>query len=334
MGDSNTISVPPSTRVLDISQEIVILAFDLAGEEVKDVPGRLIQMLHDVNLQKEIKEFLNDYSTKLLQQNGTSKQMTAKDAGNLALKGLQGQGQKLGKEVLRNLADQVQGTQEFEDLKEQLKALGEEFTDQPIGVWFTDTKAYVIAAGVLITGGAAVFATYSAAKKFGVATVLSKLEGQSVSMKMFGSLDLGAQIAKVDKSKGIVDFKVTGTKDWKPLTFSIEVIGHASLKDLTRVEGAGVNAKIAMQVSKNVQLEVKGGADKLDFSKGRVVADLEAILKIKPDTDQPFSVNIGAGIRGGNGRRPEESFSFNIEIPLGGSGGSKYDYLVGKGLDR
>jgi len=335
MGDNNDAKppVPPVTQALDISHEIIVLGFDLVGKEVSDVPSRLIQLLHDVNLKKEIEGFLNDYAAKLLaEQNGSSKPMTEKDAGNLALKSLQKQGQKVGQEVLKSLADQVQGTQEFQDLKDDLEKLKKEFGDQPIGVWFTDGRVYLIAAGVLLAAGGAVFATYSEVKKIGLPAVLSKIEGQSVKFKAFGSLDLGAQVAKVDTSKGIVDFKFTGTKDWKPLVFSLEVVGHATT-DLKRVEGAGVNAKVTVQVSENVQLELKGGVDKQDFHKGSVAADLGAALRIKPDAHQPFSLSLVADLKD-SGRRPEASFGINLEFSIGGSGQSKYDYLMGKGFER
>lgn len=335
MGDNNDAKppAPPVTQALDISHEIIILAFDLVGKEVKDAPSKLMQLLQDVNLKKEIEGCLNDYAAKLLaQQNTAPKPMTAKDAGNLALKSLQKQGQKIGQEALKNLADQVQGTQEFQDLKEDLEKLKKEFADQPIGVWFTDARVYLIAAGVLLSAGAAVFATYSEVKKIGVPALLSKIEGQSIKMKVFGSLDLEAQLAKVDKTKDVADFKFTGTKDWKPLLFSLEVVGHAK-SDLKRMEGVGVNGKITLQVSENVQVEVKGGVDKQDFHKGAVTADIGATLKIKPSKDQPFTVGIMADLKE-SGRRPEASFGLNIEFSFGGSGQSKYDYLMSKGFDR
>lgn len=337
MGDNNDAKQPaqqPVTQALDISHEIIVLGFDLIGKEVQDPASRLMQLLQDIKLKKEIEEFLNDYSAKLLaQQNSTSKPMTAKDAGNLALKSLEKQGQKIGGEMAKNLADQVQGTQEFQDLKEDLEKLKKEFADQPIGVWFSDTRVYLIAAGVLLSAGAAVFATYSEVKKIGVPALLSKIEGQSVKFKLFGSLDLGAQIAKVDTSKGIADFRFTGTKNWKPLMFTMEVVGHAA-SDLKKLEGGGVDGKVTLQVSQNVQVDLKAGIDKQDFRKGSAAVDLGASLRIKPDPKQPFSVGIMADLKESGRGRPEAAFGLNIEFNFGGSGPSKYDYLMGKGFER
>src|SRR5205085_10900506 len=141
-------------------------------------------------------------------------------------------------------------------------------------------------------------------KKIGMPTVLSALEGKTVSVKPFGSLELGTGIAKVDQKAGIVDLKITGTKEWHSIKLTLDVVGHARMNNLTRIEGAAADATVAIAFDKNIKLNLTAGANMPKFDQKPVLYDLEAKLEISPDKGN-FGLGIGAVLKGEGGKRPD-----------------------------
>jgi hypothetical protein len=304
MGDNQVPHAPPTDAVLDASYETIVLTLDLVGTEISKIPSQLTQAVQDLKFQQEVENFLNEYAKKLLQQKSTGNALAPADAGKIALTIAQAQGKKMGQKIGTDILDQIENSSKVAELKAKLQELGKDITDQPVGVWFTDSKAYIIATGLLINGVALVFATSYGVRKVGMPAILSALEGQTLKVKPFGSLELGTGIAKVDRTSGVVDLKITGTQDWKSIKVTIDVVGHSSIKDLSRVQGGAVETTVSVPVNKNVALGFKGSVDKPKSDQKSIIYDLEADLKISPDKGS-YSLGISAFVKGDGAKRPD-----------------------------
>jgi hypothetical protein len=313
MGDNKDPHAPPTTAVLDASYETIILTLDLVGTEVTRIPSRLTQAVQDLKFQQEIENFLNEYAKKLLQQKSTGKALTPSDAGKIALTLVEAQGKKVGQEIGTDILNQIANSSRAVELKAKLQELAKDITDQPVGAWFTDAKAYIIATGLLLNGVAVVFATSYGVRKVGMPAVLSALEGHTFKVKPFGSLELSTGIAKVDRTSGVVDLKITGTEDWKSIKVTIDVVGHSSVKNLSRVQGGAVEATVSVPVNKNVKLDLKGGVDMPKFDQKSIVYDLEAQLKVSPEKGN-YSLGISAFVKGDGGRRADFGGTLDFKI--------------------
>jgi len=318
----------PSDELLDISYDTLILALDIVKREALDpdrLANRVLMALQGQNFKKDIEDFLTDFSRSTLQQNSTSKVLNSSTVEKLVVASAEKEGKKIAQDVGKDILKQIENTQQVQDLKENLKKLGKEFTEQPIGVWLTDTKVYIIAAGVLVSGAAIVYVTSFAAKKVGVPTFLTALEGQMVKFKAFGKIDVSAGLAKVDKTAGVVDYKLTGTRKWEYLTVSLDGMAHASMKERAKVEGVGAKATITIPVEKNVKLNLTGGLDKPQINERSILYDIHAQLEITPENkgneNLGIKLKVDAYVKGdgAGGKRPEAGIGLNLEIPWGGA---------------
>jgi hypothetical protein len=106
----------PQTDLGDALSQVVIVAFDLAGNEAKNLPGLLSNSLQSDSVQQAIREGMQTFAMKKV-ASGTTEVTDAETKELLALL------EKVGGKVADGISDEIKKSPQYKRLEDKIKAL-------------------------------------------------------------------------------------------------------------------------------------------------------------------------------------------------------------------
>src|SRR3954464_12794962 len=136
------------TDLGDALTQVVIVAFDLAGKEAKNLDTLLNNSLQSEPVQQAIREGLGQFALKKVASGSSA----VSDAEAKELLGILA---KLGDKAGDNVADQIKKTPEYKRLESKIDALQKALSTSPMGVWVDHNQGLVLVVGIGVAFGSA-----------------------------------------------------------------------------------------------------------------------------------------------------------------------------------
>jgi hypothetical protein len=221
-------NVCPKDKPFEALQKIVVFAFNVAEENILNLPENLEKTLNSEQVRQAM-------STTLTMLALTGKSNTGKPDENkkLAEALLTKAGQAAGKEFL----EQLKKTPEVQELQQCVKDFESALKSTPAGVWVDKHQkvVYVVGAILLVGGAAALFVSKvdNPLLNFG----LDQLKGTSVDVYKVGKLTLSGQVIEFNPAAQNLGLGLIATEKWEKVTAKLQIGVVASAADKPKTNG-------------------------------------------------------------------------------------------------
>jgi hypothetical protein len=223
----------PQTDLGDAVSQVVIVAFDLAGKEMQQLPKLLNDSLQSEAVQKAIREGLQAFAMKKVASGST----VVSDEEAKELLGLL---EKVGGKAGDQIAEQVKKSAQYKRLEEKIKALEKTLASSPMGVWIDKEKGLLVVVGIGIAFGsaAALFLTKTGGPV--VDLPIGLLKEKPMQIFKVGGFTMKGQLLEFKPDKQILGAGIIATQKWEKieLTFKIGVI--AAGEHVKEIKGQAV----------------------------------------------------------------------------------------------
>ncbi|MBC8167866.1 MAG: hypothetical protein H7Y20_18610 [Bryobacteraceae bacterium] len=299
----------PKTDLGDAISQVVVVAFDFAGEQVKNLPELLNAKLQSPDVQKSIREGLQTFALKKI-ASGTSK-VTDEEAKELIKLG-----ETVGGKIGDGVAEQIKKSGEYKRLEEKLKGLEKTLQCSPMGVFIDENKALVFVVGIGVAFGTAAVLFLTKTGGPVIDLPIGLLKEKPVQIFKVGGFTLKGQLLDFKPDKQILGAGVVVIQQWKKvdLTFKIGVIAAGT--DVTEVKGQAIVKSTDFSVTvdgeyKPLEKKINIGLG-LGFESSTLPGPLKISVGALIDDGQLTSGTLKASMKAGPG-----------VIELGGSASGK-----------
>ncbi len=222
---------PQSESVVDAASDTIVLAFDLVGSQIANMPDELTKSLQSASVQAAIKSTLMTFALNK-QKSGTTT-ISDQEATQLANALFSNVGGKVADSVL----EQLKKTPEYQKLEQSLKNFEQALKTSPLGVWVDRNQGilYVVGAGLVIGGAAALYVTKTGGMV--VNLPVSQLTGKPVKIFKVGRFTLSGQLLNFQPDTQTVGGALTGAEKWDRLQISVQLGVVATGSDVKQVNG-------------------------------------------------------------------------------------------------
>jgi hypothetical protein len=229
MGDQQC----PKTDLGDALDQVVIVAFDLAGQSVRDLPSLLSTSLQSEPVQKAIREGLQTFALKKVASGST----TISDSEAKELIAL---GEKVGGKLGDGVSDEIKKSSEYKRLESKVKSLENALKCSPMGVWVDQHQGLVFLVGLGVAFGSAAVLYLTKTGGPVVDLPIGLLKEKPVQIFKVGKFTLKGQLLEFKPDKQLLGAGVVATQKWEKmdLTFKIGVIAAGT--EVKEVKGQAV----------------------------------------------------------------------------------------------
>jgi len=234
MADSSAAVATQS--VGDATTQVVVIAFDLVGQEVGNFPSLLEKSLNDKRVQDAIRSALDTFMLKRMTSGKGTQDMTSKDAQDLLSAIAGSAGGKIGDAALA----QIKNSPEYKRLEKAIADFQLAVKTSPMGVWVDHNSKMVFVTGLaLAIGGAAVL---YATKTGGLVTdvVASQIKGKPFQIFKAGSFTFSGQILAFQPDKQTLGAGVVATEKWESVQVTVSMGIIAAGETVQQVNGSVV----------------------------------------------------------------------------------------------
>jgi len=253
----------------DATTQVLVLAFDLIGQQTGNLPTLLQNSLSDKSVKDAIQSTLDAFVLKRMAAGTSMDNLTPKDAQDLLTAIAGAAGGKLGDAALQ----QIKNSSEYKKLEKAVADFEAAAKACPMGVWIDKNSAMIFVTGVVLAiGGVAVlYATKTGGSALNLA--ISQIKNKPFQVFKVGKFTLQGQMLAFQPDKQTLGAGVVATEKWQQLQVSV---------------GLGVIAAgpQVQQVNGQIVLKTK------DVSIGLTATDSPATKKI--DLGLSFGFNQGA----------------------------------------
>lgn len=220
----------PKTDLGDATSQVVIVAFDLAGSQAKNLPHLLNESIQSAPVQQAIREGLQDFAIKKVASGTTA----VSDAEAKELLGLL---EKVGGKIGDNISEEVKKTPEFKRLEDKLKALEKTLACSPMGVWVDKNKGLLLVVGIGVAFGsaAALFLTKTGGPV--VDLPIGLLKEKPFQFFKVGGFTMKGQLLEFKPDKQILGAGLLATQTWEKIELSFKIGVVATGEHVKEVNG-------------------------------------------------------------------------------------------------
>lgn len=292
-------NIPP-TPLGDAATQMVVLAFDLLGEEVVNLPSLLQKSLSDKKVQDAIESALDSFMLKRMTSGAGLHDLTPKDANDLLTAIANSASGKLGDAAL----NQIKNSPEYKRLEKAFAEFQSAAKATPMGVWVDKNSAVVYVTGIalVIAGAAVLYAT-----KTGGAlnnAVISQVKDKPIQVFKIGNFSLKGELLAFQPETRNLGVGAIATEKWQGLQVSFTVGAIAANTTVQQVNGA-----LAVKVNEvNVTLSATDNLAKKTANLGLSLGFDDGPLK-------PLKVGVGVVITGG--KATGGTLDASMKIPMG-----------------
>jgi hypothetical protein len=274
----------PSKPLGEATTQVVVLAFDLVGQQAANFPNLLQNSLLDKNVQDAIQSALDAFILKRMAAGTGMNNPTAKDAQDLLSALASSAGGKLGDAALK----QIKATPEFKKLEKAVSDFETAANASPMGVWVDKNSGMLFVTGIaLVIGGAAVL---YATKTGGTVTnaLVGQIKNKPFQIFKVGTFTLQGQLLAFQPDKQTLGAGVVATEKWQQLQVSVSLGVIAAGAQVQQING-----QVVLQTH-----DVKVGVTASDSPANKTV-NLGLSLGFESGSLKPLKVGIGAVVTGG-----------------------------------
>jgi hypothetical protein len=273
----------PTQNVDDAAAQVVVLAFDLVGQELANLPTLLQNTMQDPKVKEAISSTLTTFISQRAATGSGTANMSAKDATDL-LKALQS---AAGPRLTDAATQQIKNTPEYKKLEQAFKNFETAAKTSPMGVWVDRNQGILIVVGLaLVVGGsAALYVTKTGSGAIDFA--FSQVVGKPLQIFRVGTLTLQGQALAFQPGTRTLGGGLIITNKWDKIDVSLKVGVVAAGPQVQKVEGAVVvktpDAKVSVtgtgdpsqkKYNFGLSLEVeRGPAANLKIGVGAIITD-------------------------------------------------------------
>lgn len=223
----------PQTDLGDALSQVVIVAFDVAGQQAANFPSLLNESLQSAAVQQAIREGLQTFALKKV-ASGTSAVSDAEAKELLTLL------EKVGGKVGDAAADQVKKSSEYKRLEEKIKGLEKTLACSPMGVWVDNNKGLVLVVGIGVAFGSAAALYLTKTGGPVVDLPISLLKEKPMQFFKVGGFTLKGQLLEFKPDKQILGAGLLATQKWEKVELSFKIGVIAAGEHVKEVNGQAV----------------------------------------------------------------------------------------------
>jgi hypothetical protein len=223
----------PQTDLGDALSQVVIVAFDFAGTETKNLPALLSNSLQSESVQQAIREGMQTFAMKKV-ASGTTE---VTDAETKELLGLL---EKVGGKVGDQISDEIKKSSQYKRLEDKIKALEKTLSCSPMGVWVDNNKGLVLVVGIGVAFGsaAALFLTKTGGPV--VDLPIGLLKEKPFQLFKVGGFTMKGQLLEFKPDKQVLGAGILATQKWEKVELSFKIGIIASGEHVKEVNGQAV----------------------------------------------------------------------------------------------
>jgi hypothetical protein len=268
----------------EATTQVVVLAFELLGQQTADLPNLLQKSLSDKTVQDAIQSALDTFMLNRMASGAGPSDLTAKDAQDLLNGIANSAGGKLGDAAL----NQIKNTPEYKKLEKAIADFQAAAKTAPMGVWLDNNSGIIFVTGIAlaISGVAVLYAT-----KTGGAVndaIVGQIKGKPIQVLKVGKFTLQGQLLAFQPDKQTLGAGVIATEKWQGLQVSVSMGVIAAGTTVQQVNGAVV---------------LKSGDVSLGFNATDALANKRINLGLTLGFDngplKPLKVGLGAVVTDG-----------------------------------
>jgi hypothetical protein len=273
----------PATNLDDATTQVIVLAFDLVGQQAANLPTLVERSLSDKKVQDAIESTLETFALKHNTAIMTNS-LTPKDAQDLMSAIISSTGGKAGDAALT----QIKNSSAYKSLEKAVQDFQAAAKTTPMGVWVDKSQGVLFVTGVaLVVGGAAaLFATKTGGTV--VNAVVGQIKNKPIQVFKVGKFTMQGQLLQFQPDKRQLGLGVIATEKWQQLQVSV---------------GFGVVATGSQVQQVSGQVIVKSGDISVTGSATDTIATKKVELHLSVDVDKgpmsPFRIGVGAIITDG-----------------------------------
>ncbi|MGB6946319.1 MAG: hypothetical protein WBE37_28240 [Bryobacteraceae bacterium] len=273
----------PTSNTDAAATQVIVLAFDLVGQQAANLPTLVEKTLSDKKVQDAIESTLEAFMLK----NNTAvmtNTLTAKDAQDLLAAIASGAGSKAGDAAL----GQIKNSPSYKSLEKAIQDFQQAAKTTPMGVWLDKNQAvlYVTGVALVVGGAAALYATKTGGSVLNA--VVGQIKNKPIQVFKVGKFTLQGQLLQFQPDKRQLGAGMIATEKWQQLQVSV---------------GFGVVATGAQVQQVSGQVIVKSGNVSVTGSATDTIATKKVELHLTVDVNQgalsPFKLGVGAVITDG-----------------------------------
>ena len=219
---------------LDAANQVIVLAFDLAGAVLPDTPALLAHALQSPPVQNAIKKTLLDFA-----------QSKAK-AGSNAVSNEEGQKllESLGTGIVdaaqKDVIAQVKKTPQYERLEKSIGAFKKAAESSALGVWVDRNKGVLYVVGAALVVGAAGVLYVTKTSGMPVSKAVGILKDKKFQVLQIGSLKFEAALWDFRPDARVLGARVISTKQWEQVTLELKLGVLAQGAQVQEIDGAAI----------------------------------------------------------------------------------------------
>jgi len=274
----------PSKPLGDATTQVVVLAFDLVGQQAANFPALIEKSLSDKTVQDAIQSALDAFILKRMAAGTGMTNPTAKDAQDLLSAIASSAGGKLGDAALK----QIKASAEYKKLEKAVSEFETAAKASPMGVWVDKNSSMLFVTGIaLVIGGAAVL---YATKTGGAVTnaLVGQIKNKPFQIFKVGTFTLQGQLLAFQPDKQTLGAGVVATEKWQQVQISVSLGVIAAGATVQQVNG-----QVVLQTH-----GVKVGVSASDSPANKTV-NLGLSLGFDNGALKPLKVGVGAVVTGG-----------------------------------
>jgi hypothetical protein len=220
----------------EATTQVVVLAFDLLGQQAANLPTLLQKSLSDKPVQDAIQSALDTFMLKRMTSGAGMNDLTSKDALDLLNGIASSAGGKLGDAALT----QIKNSPEYKKLEKAVADFQAAAKVTPMGVWLDNNSGIVYVTGIalVIAGTAVLFAT-----KTGGAlnnAIVGQIKGKPIQVLKVGKFTLQGQLLAFQPDKQTLGAGLIATEKWQGLQISVSMGVIAAGTTVQQVNGSVV----------------------------------------------------------------------------------------------
>ncbi|MGP8247404.1 MAG: hypothetical protein ACLQVN_23200 [Bryobacteraceae bacterium] len=222
----------PGSNLDDATTQVVVLAFDLVGQQAANLPTLLQNTLSAKPVQDAIQSTLDSF---FLKRNVAiaANTLTAKDAQDLLNAIAGAAGGKAGDAALQQIKD----SPSYKKLEKAIQDFQAAANSTPMGVWVDKNQAVVYVTGIaLVIGGAvALYATKTGGAVLNA--VVGQIKNKPIQVFKVGKFTLQAQMLQFQPDQRVLGAGVIATEKWQQLQVSVSLGVVATGAQVQQVNG-------------------------------------------------------------------------------------------------
>jgi hypothetical protein len=223
----------PQTDLGEALSQVVIVAFDLAGAQAKNLPDLLNNSLQSEPVQKAIREGLQSFAMKKVASGSSA-------VSDQEAKELLGLLEKVGGKAGDQIAEEIKKSPEYKRLESKLKALEKTLATSPMGVWIDRQKGLLIVMGIGVAFGSAAALYLTKTGGPVIDLPMGLLKEKPLQIFKVGGFTLKGQLLEFKPDKQILGAGLLATQKWEKIELSFKIGVIAAGEHVQEVNGQAV----------------------------------------------------------------------------------------------